>query len=145
MPSGAVSDKRRPPVRTFLDSGVLIAAYQGRSDLQERALAILRDENRIFFSSPFVRLEVSPKALFNKRRLEYRFYQQYFRRAVMFGDVRLILERASRESARSGVGAMDALHLAAARFLNADEFITIENPRKSIYRSSLVRVVYLFG
>ena len=60
-------------------------------------------------------------------------------------DVRLILERASHEAARSGVSAMDSLHLAAAHLLSADEFLTIENPRKSTYRSKLVKVVYLYG
>ena len=40
---------------------------------------------------------------------------------------------------------MDSFHLAAAHLLNADEFLTIENPRKSIYRSKLVKVVYLYG
>jgi hypothetical protein len=40
---------------------------------------------------------------------------------------------------------MDALHLAAAYLLGADEFITIENPRRSICGSSLVKIVYLFG
>jgi hypothetical protein len=52
--------------------------------LQERALAILEDPNRIFLSSPFVRQECCPKALFNKRLLEYRFHREYFQRAVMF-------------------------------------------------------------
>ena len=39
---------------------------------------------------------------------------------------------------------MDALHIAAAHLLGADEFITTERPGKSIYRTSLVRVLYLF-
>jgi hypothetical protein len=93
--------------RTFLDSGVLIAAYNARPELKVPALAVLKDPNRVFLSSPFVRHEVCPKALFNKRHQEYRFYREYFQRAVMFNDVRLVLERASRESARSGVSAMD--------------------------------------
>lgn len=83
--------------------------------------------------------------LFNKRHQEYRFYREYFKQAAMFNDVRLILERASREASRSGVSAMDSLHLAAAHLLKADEFLTIENPRKSIYRSKLVKIVYLYG
>jgi len=89
--------------------------------------------------------EVCPKALFNKRHLEYRFYREYFRRTAMFNDLRLLLERAGRESARSGVGAMDSLHIAAAYLLAADEFITTENPRKSIYRTNLVKMTCLFG
>jgi len=131
--------------RTFLDSGVLIAAYNARPELKAPALAVLKDPNRVFLSSPFVRHEVCPKALFNKRHQEYRFYREYFQRAVMFNDVRLVLERASRESARSGVNAMDSIHLAAAHLLRADEFITTETPRKSIYRTSLVKVVCLFS
>jgi hypothetical protein len=91
-----------------------------------------------------VRHEVCPKAQYNRRDLEYRFYREYFRRAVMFNDVRLILERASRESARSGVNAMDAMHLAAAHLLRAGQFITTESPKRSIHRSSLVKIVYLF-
>jgi len=131
--------------RTFLGSGVLIAAYNARPELKAPALAVLKDPSRIFLSSPFVRHEVCPKSLFNKRHLEYRFYREYFQRAVMFNDVRLILERAGRESARTGVSAMDSLHLAAAYLLKADEFITTETPQKSIYRTSLVNVRYLFG
>jgi predicted nucleic acid-binding protein len=131
-------------IRTFLDSGVLITAYNARPELKARALEVLKDPGRIFLSSPFVRHEVCPKALFNKRHAEYRFYREYFQRAVMFNDVRLVLERASRESAKSGVNAMDSIHLAAAYLLGADEFITTETPRRSIRRTSLVSVVYLF-
>lgn len=40
---------------------------------------------------------------------------------------------------------MDSLHIAAAHLLKADAFITTERPNKSIYRSSLVKVVYLFS
>jgi hypothetical protein len=53
--------------RAFLDSGVLIAAYNARPELKAPALAILKDPNRIFLRSPFVRHEVCPKSLFNKR------------------------------------------------------------------------------
>jgi hypothetical protein len=40
---------------------------------------------------------------------------------------------------------MDGLHVAAAHLLRADEFVTTEKPTKSIYRSALVKIVYLFG
>jgi hypothetical protein len=132
------------PVRTFLDAGVLITAYNARRDIERQAAEVLDDKNRVFLSSPFVRHEVCPKALFNKRNLEYRFYKEYFQRATMCDDVNLILERAGREAARSGINAMDSLHIAAAHLLKADEFITTEKPGKSIYRTSLVPIVYLF-
>jgi hypothetical protein len=56
------------------------------------------------------------------------------------------MPRGSGKSTRSkaGLGAMDALHLAAAHLSHADEFVTTEKPDKAIYRSSLVNVVYLF-
>jgi hypothetical protein len=38
---------------------------------------------------------------------------------------------------------MDALHVAAAYLLKADEFITTEKPGKAIYRNGLVRVLHL--
>ena len=75
-----------------------------------------------------------PKALFNKQAVEYRFYQSYFRRALFCDDLKAILESAGKESAKSGVGPMDSLHI-----------VTTERPGKSIYRTSLVKVVYLFG
>jgi hypothetical protein len=108
------------------------------------AVTVLKDPNRIFLSSPYVHLEVCPKALFHKQRAEYAFYQRYFERAVMARSLKALLTLAVDEAARSGVGPMDALHLAAAHLLNADEFITTERPRKSIYRTSLVNVIYLF-
>jgi hypothetical protein len=40
---------------------------------------------------------------------------------------------------------MDSLHIAAAHLLKAHEFITTEKPGKSIHRTSLVKVVYIFG
>jgi hypothetical protein len=55
------------------------------------------------------------------------------------------LERAGRESAKSGVSAMDSLHIAAPHLLRADEFITTENTQKSIYRTTLVKIKYLFA
>ena len=133
------------PTRTFLDSGVLIAAYKGLPSIEEPAGLILDDPDRLFLSSPFVRHEVSPKALFNKQAVEYRFYQGYFRRALFCDDLKSILSHAGKESAKSGIGPMDSLHIAAAHLLDADEFITTERPSKSIYRTSLVKVIYLFG
>ena len=133
------------PIRTFLDSGVLIAAYKGSPSVEASAIGILDDPNRVFLSSPFIRHEISPKALYNRRQDEYRFYQNYFRRAVFCDDLKSILSHAGKESAKSGVSAMDSLHIAAAHLLDADEFVTSEKPGRSIYRTSLVKIVYLFG
>ena len=143
--SGEASHKRPRAVRTFLDSGVLIAAVNGEPTSKGPALGVLKDPRRVFLSSPFVQLEVLSKARYFKHHAEYRFYQRYFRAAEMFTDANTMLRRAAREAARSGVGAMDALHLVAARMLRADEFVTTEKPRKSIHRSKLVKITYLYG
>lgn len=60
---------------TFVDAGVLIAAARGGSIQARRAMDILDDPERQFASSPFLRLEVLPQALFNKRTAEAAFYE----------------------------------------------------------------------
>jgi hypothetical protein len=131
-------------VRTFLDSGVLLAAIRSLGHDRERALQILEDPDRAFLTSPFIHLELVPKAVFHKKRLEKAFYDEYFNAAEWFRDLGRIEATARTEAARSGLAAMDALHVAAASLARADEFITTERPGKPIYRSSLVRIVYLF-
>ena len=104
----------------------------------------LEDPGRLFLTSPFVRLEVLPKAIFNKQADEARFYERFFARAVVATDIKAILTLGEKAAANSGVGSMDSLHIAAAHLLKADVFITTERPGKSIYRTSLVKVIYLF-
>ena len=132
-------------IRTFFDSGVLIAAARSVGPDRVRALELLGEPDRIPLTSPFVHLEVVPKATFFKKRLEQSFYDRYFANAVWFREVDRIESAAQTEATKAGLGAMDALHLAAAHLSNADEFITTEKPSKAIHRSSLVKVIYLFG
>ena len=51
---------------TFVDSGVLIAAARGEGGLAVRALAVLDDPERQFATSNLVKLEVLPKAIYQK-------------------------------------------------------------------------------
>jgi hypothetical protein len=51
---------------------------------------------------------------------------------------------AKREAEQSGIGAMDALHVAAAHLLNADEFLTTEKLDRSIHRTRAVQVRYAY-
>jgi len=131
-------------IRTFCDAGVLIAAARDISRDGESALQLLADPNRVFLTSPFVRLEVVPKTIFYHRRLERAFYERYFDSAIWFRDLDKIEGAAQAEAAKSGLGAMDALHLAGAYLSGADEFVTTERPGKAIHRCLLVKVVYLF-
>jgi hypothetical protein len=59
-------------------------------------------------------------------------------------DVAAIVEEGTKIADRHGVGPMDALHVAAAGLLKADEVATAEKPDKSIHRARTVRVRYLY-
>ena len=65
--------------RTYVDSGVLIAAARGSGRLFDRATAILADPSREFVSSAYVRLETVPKAVFFNRTTEVEFYEEFFK------------------------------------------------------------------
>ena len=62
----------------------------------------------------------------------------------MYRSLNRIEQIARVEAAQRGMAALDALHVAGAFLLKADEFITTEKPRKPVYRTSLVRVRFLF-
>ena len=130
--------------KTFLDAGVLIAATRGAGMDGERAVQVLEDPNRTFVASPFLYLELVPKAVFHRRQLEKDFYERYFAAAEFSRDLDQIVRIASSEAERAGLGAMDALHLAAAHLGGCEEFVTTEKQTATIHRSKLVPVVYLF-
>ena len=132
-----------PALRTFLDSGVLIAAAVGRDALRRRALAVIENPDRYFYYSPFVPLEVLPKAVYNGRDDEAEFYRTFFEQATCFGDLDRIYEIAQIEAPRSGLAAMDALHVAAAHLAKCEQFVTTEKPQKPLFRTRLVEVVPL--
>ena len=64
--------------RTFVDAGVLIAAARGDYVPSMIALKILDDQSREFASSPFIELEVLPKAVYNGKKDEVEFYEAFF-------------------------------------------------------------------
>ncbi|MGB8699940.1 MAG: type II toxin-antitoxin system VapC family toxin [Thermosynechococcaceae cyanobacterium] len=102
-------------IKTFIDSGVLIAAARGQGSTSLRAVEVLDDPNREFVSSPFLKLEVLPKAIYNQRKSEIQFYEAYFSAVDHYiTDLKEILLKGDQEARQSGLGAMDALHIAAA-------------------------------
>jgi predicted nucleic acid-binding protein len=132
--------------RTFIDSGVLIAAARGEGAIAQRALTILAGRNRVFASSAFLKLEVLPKAIYNNRISEARFYEEYFDAVSYWSeDIDQIVQKAYREVCVSGLGAMDALHVAAAVLVGAAEFITNEKPEKSIHRTKSIQVISIWS
>lgn len=130
--------------RTYLDTGVLIEAARGKTPTSERALRILEDPNRLFLSSPLLRLELVPQTIRNQRNDQTEFYEAYLAASESADDLESIIEVAYDEACRSPVAGLDAMHVAAASLLKADEFVTTEKPGKPLYTNTLVPVVYFY-
>ncbi len=129
-------------IRTFLDTCVLIAAHRGKPALREPSLAIVNEHARFFIASPFLYLEAMPKAIYHQNKLESEFYKAYFDKVLIWiNDVESIVRIARNESEKCGLGAMDALHVAAAYMAEAEVLYTLERSEKPIHRTTLVRVV----
>lgn len=119
----------------FIDSGVLIAAVRGAPEVTARAIEILENPDISFASSEYVRLEVLPKAIFFGHERERFFYEEFFENARHWAPLEETLVRdALRVGILAGLSALDALHVAAALAVGADELITTERPGKPIHR-----------
>jgi predicted nucleic acid-binding protein len=122
-------------IRTFLDAGVLIAATRTTGAIGVTALALFNATDRVFVTSEFVRMEVLPKALYYQRQAEVAFYERFFARATRIVRYSESLRRqAYTEACTTGLAALDALHIAAARAGGATEFITTERRTSPLFR-----------
>ena len=129
---------------SFLDAGVLIAATRTENALANSALALLDDPTKEFATSEFLRLEVLPKSLYYGRAEEAKFYTEYFHTVLYWAnDLAQIVTQADVLARRYGLAALDALHIAAAISVNADEFVTTEQLSKPLYRVQEIAVVPL--
>ena len=127
---------------SFIDSGVLVTAARSVGELSEKALSILEDSEREFASSEFIKLEVIPKATYNRQIKEAEFYETFFNIVTYWApDLNKIIQDAYQIGCQYGLAAMDALHLAAALSIGAEEFITTEKPTKPMFRVSGINVI----
>lgn len=130
-------------IRTYVDSGVLIAAARGAGKLAQRALAIIADTaSRDFVCSDYIKLETVPKPMYFGRKAEVSFYEAYFSTAVAWQSFDATdMENAFEEACRSGLSSVDAIHVVVAALSECDELVTSEKPPSAINRTKLVRVV----
>ncbi|MCU1270930.1 MAG: hypothetical protein JWN74_2224 [Acidobacteriaceae bacterium] len=134
-----------PATLTYIDSGVLICAAQGKRNVAALALPFLADSSREYVTSDYVRLEVLPKATFHKRAAEVAFYNLFFTTAARsIPTSEALLEYALEEACKTGIHGIDAVHIACAVFAGADEFITSEKTNKPVHRTKLLKVVSIF-
>jgi predicted nucleic acid-binding protein len=132
-------------LKTFLDTGVLLHAWRGET-LAGAALRLIDDDRRTFFTSQMTRLELLPKARFEKRAHEAAFYEAYFADCAACEPLseELGLE-AEKLAARYGLAGPDALQIAAAIRQGVDEFYTSEKSSRPMFRVKEVRVASLFS
>ncbi len=130
------------PRVAYLDSGVLINAFRGVSEISLKATQVLDDSTRTFATSLFVQLETQPKATYNKQLAEVEFYETFFDAVTIWAtNLNTIVKIADGIAKVYGLAAMDALHIAAAISINADEFVTTEKTNKPMHRVTEISVV----
>jgi predicted nucleic acid-binding protein len=120
--------------RTYLDSSVLLSAFKGDGETSRRAMEVLDDPDRKFLVSDAVWLEVMPKPLYEKQQTEVDFYETVFAAADRLSWNASSLALAASLAPKYGIAAMDAIHIAHAIGVQADEFVTAEKPGKPMFR-----------
>lgn len=127
---------------TFVDTGVLIAAVRGSGEMQQRAAEILTDSSRSFACSSFVRVELLPRPIYEKKPAEAAFYREYFHHVAIWARINEeLLVSAYREAITVGAAAMEALHIAAAKQVGAAELVTTAPSSKPMHRVSGITVL----
>ncbi len=122
-------------IRTYLDTGVLIRAFQVGAKTKDRASDIISDDNREFVVSDVLKLELIPKASFHKQEEEVAFYQAFFKNAADQIEISpALVAKAIDLASQYDLAPCDALHLSAAIDAQVDEFITTEKPTKPFFR-----------
>jgi predicted nucleic acid-binding protein len=130
------------PKISYIDSGVLISAFRGESPVGLRAILVLDEPDRQFASSPFVQLETLPKSIYQRQTNEQNFYQIFFDSVKHWAnDVAAIVPQSQAIAAKYGIAAMDALHIAAALAIGAEEFITTEKDTKPMFRVTEIQMI----
>ena len=122
-------------IKTYVDANALIAAFGGHHPASAGALRILGDPGRSFVATGYLRLETLRKPMFYVREDEIEFMEVYFAEVAYWVPASdLLTDAALKLAARYDLGAMDALHAAAAIQAGAELFVTLERPTKPLHR-----------
>jgi predicted nucleic acid-binding protein len=122
-------------ILSYLDSGVLIAASRGNDLVSAKASLILDSKNRVFCCSNFVKLEILTKAKYHKQEDEVNFYETFFASCSIWAtDYPIIMELGENLASKYGLNALDALQVASAISVKADQFLTTEKSTKPLHR-----------
>lgn len=109
-----------------------------------KAQEIFDDMRRKFASSFFVKLETISKAKYHKQQEEVNLYETFFAScAIWANDLDTIINLTEEIATKYRLNALDALQMAAAISVNADEFITTEKITKPLHRVREITVICL--
>jgi len=128
------------PKRTYLDSGVLLAAFAAQGKVGAEALEVLDDPDRQLVVSDAVKLELLPKPIHERRKEEVEFYHTVFEQAECLPWRLDTLQNAQGVAELHGIAAMDAIHVATALDAGVDEFVTAEKSTKPMFRVTKLRM-----
>lgn len=129
------------PKRTYLDSGVLLAAFAAQGDVGAKALEVLDDPDRQLVVSAAVKLELLPKSIYERRKEEVEFYLAVFEQVECLSWRLDTLQNAQEVAELHGIAAMDAIHVATALDAGVDELITAERPTKPMFRVTEIPII----
>jgi len=130
--------------KTFVDSDVLIAAFQGKEEVWQKAMMVLDDPEREFIVSDYLKLEILPQPIFHRRHEEIQFMQIFLDNASLYvGPNSTVIDQAITLASQYSLGAMDALHAGTAVVSKADVLVTLEKPEKPLCQVKEIKVVSL--
>ena len=133
---------------TYIDTGVLIAAVRGDEEASAAAFAVLDDPEREFASSDFVRLETIGPTAREGYVEQLHWYLEFFNGVSLWAtDLKAVVDQALGECMSTPIDPMDALHVAAAVQVGADELVTTEKPGpgRNITRTASLPVFSIHG
>ncbi len=129
-------------IRTYIDSGVLIAAIRCEKNVADIALSFLYDPFREYVTSDYIKVEVLPKCMFYNNTDEKQFYEEFFKSSsIHVPSSDELLAFAIEEGGKTGISGIDAIHVACAVVADAVEFITSEKSAKPIHRANGIKVI----
>lgn len=132
------------PIRTYLDSGILIAANATTHDLTRLARDLLADPGRAFVTSRFVQLEVEPTARSAGHVRELEMLRDFFETTEHVPVTDELFSAALERAGLDKLKPLDALHVAAAIIGGCDELVTTElSPQGRMHRARGIRIVDL--
>jgi predicted nucleic acid-binding protein len=118
---------------------VLICAWRGEEPYRSAARELLEDEDRHLIASPFLRLELLPKAKNKGSASEVEFLEEVFASITEWVSVDdALVERAIDLGIAYLIRNIDTIHAASAERVGCKQFVTSELPGKPYFKFTAI-------